>query len=328
MILALTPNPALDVTYEVPGFRAGHEHRVRTVRTAAGGKGVNAARVAAALGARVRTLGPLGGATGARLRDLLAADPGAARLDQAWTPVDGGTRRTITVLDGQDVTGLNEPGPALSAAERDRLRADVRAALSADGVRALAISGSLPGGLDEKDVAGVVREAAAQGVPVLVDTSGPGLLAAARAGADLLKPNRAEAEAATGQSDPLRAALALVDLGARAVVCSLGPDGMLLVERAPDSDAPDSGAPDSGGARRAHRARPDRAIRGNPTGAGDAAVAELTLALARREPLPAALARAVATSASAVARPRAGEIDLPLRERLLPLVRLEEIPCP
>ena len=44
MIATVTPNLALDVTYEVPELRPGHAHRVRAVHSRAGGKGVNVAR--------------------------------------------------------------------------------------------------------------------------------------------------------------------------------------------------------------------------------------------------------------------------------------------
>ena len=61
MILALTPNPALDLTYEVDSIAAFAEHRVRRVHAAPGGTGVNVARVLAQLGRGALCAGPLGG---------------------------------------------------------------------------------------------------------------------------------------------------------------------------------------------------------------------------------------------------------------------------
>ncbi|MGO1391648.1 PfkB family carbohydrate kinase, partial [Brachybacterium alimentarium] len=152
--------------------------------------------------------------------------------------------------------------------------------------------------------------------PVLVDTSGPALLDAARAGADVLKPNLGEALAATGEDTPLAAARALLGLGAGTVVCSLGADGMLGVHRAPAGDA-------------AWQAAPAEAISGNPTGAGDSVVAVLAARLlVDADPLPDVLRHAVAVSASAVTCPVAGQIDPGLAAQLLPTVSIEEIPCP
>ncbi len=107
-------------------------------------------------------------------------------------------------------------------------------------------------------------------MPVVVDTSGAGLLAAARAGAHALKPNREELAEATGLADPLDGARALLDLGARLVVVSLGADGLLAIGR--------HGAP-------VVRADCPGSLHGNATGAGDAAVAAIAVSLAAGDDL-------------------------------------------
>lgn len=102
------------------------------------------------------------------------------------------------------------------------------------------------------------------GVPVLLDASGPALVAGVAAGPDVIKPNADELLAATGEADPLRAVARLVrDARGGTVVASFGPDGML---------AGTDGV--------WWRARPPGSVHGNATGAGDAAVA----ALARGSP--------------------------------------------
>ena len=57
MIVTVTPNPAVDVTYGLDALRPGQVHRVRTVTTRAGGKGVNVARVLARLGSPCAAVG-------------------------------------------------------------------------------------------------------------------------------------------------------------------------------------------------------------------------------------------------------------------------------
>jgi 1-phosphofructokinase family hexose kinase len=321
MILVLTPNPALDLTYAVDRTRTGHEHRVQDVRVAAGGKGVNVARVLAALGQQVTVTGPLGGATGSELRGLLEHDPG---VDQAWVGIGRSTRRTVTVLDADSATGFNEPGPELTRDELDRvLQVTLELAARAS---ALVISGSLPRGWSPQFLATLVPVVQEHGAPVLVDTSGPALLAAVAAGADLVKPNAREAGEATDETDPLRAGRALLAAGARGVVCSLGADGMLALS----PDAPVLRA----------RLDPDRLgypVTGNPTGAGDSAVAVLARAFARHArsatgaptaaPIgPEDLRDAVAVSASALSRPIAGEIDPDLAATYLPAITTWEVP--
>jgi tagatose 6-phosphate kinase len=56
--ITVTPNPAWDVTYEVPALVPGELHRVARVRRRLGGKGVNAARVLSALGHRALAVIP------------------------------------------------------------------------------------------------------------------------------------------------------------------------------------------------------------------------------------------------------------------------------
>lgn len=285
-------------------MRAHGEHRVARGREAAGGKGVNVARVLAALGTGTILAGPLGGGTGDRLRQLLGAD--GAMLREAWTRIDGETRRTVTAVDPGGATAFNELGPALTATEIDRVLADARAAAAHADLAV--ISGSLPPAWAPALLGELVARLRADGTRVIVDTSGPALLDAARAGADLLKPNLREVRDATGLADPLAACRALIDLGAGAVLGSSGPDGMLAVT-----------------AEQAWRSVPPR-IDGNPTGAGDAAVAAAAHALTRGADLPQILREAVATSASAVTQPVAGQIDLDLAQQLLRTLTVTEMP--
>lgn len=309
MILTLTPNPALDVTYTVDATRAHHEHRVREVHTAPGGKGVNVARVLAALGDDVAVTGPLGGASGSQLRELLGA---AGGVDQRWIPVRGTTRRTLTVVDTAGATGFNEPGPTITDEECAVLGERITAHL--EDLDVLTVNGSLPPGLDGEALAPILRSARAADVPVLVDTSGPALATLAAAGATVLKPNAAEAQQATGEDDPLHAARALLALGPQSVLCSLGGDGMLAVT--------------AGTALHGRLAEP---LHGNPTGAGDAAVAALARHLARGadltdpDELADMLRQAIGLSASAVTRPLAGQVDPDLAASLRATVTIEEI---
>ncbi|BAS13233.1 tagatose-6-phosphate kinase [Arthrobacter sp. Hiyo8] len=59
---------------------------------------------------------------------------------------------------------------------------------------------SLPPGAPADFYPALVRLAHDAGIPAVVDTSGPGIIAAARAGADLLKPNNHELLEATGKA--------------------------------------------------------------------------------------------------------------------------------
>ena len=300
MILTVTPNPAVDLTWHVDRLTPGATHRVPTGASRAGGKGLNVARVLHAAGHEVLALATAGGTTGDEFRAELEASGMPHRL----IPTASATRRSAAVVD--DASGessvLNEVGGPVAP---DEAAALAEAAQQLGGTaRAVAICGSLPPGLEADDLGVLVARLVAAGVPVVVDTSGAGILAAARAGAHALKPNREELAEATGLADPLDGARALVDLGARLVVVSLGADGLVAIAR--------HGAPVA--------ARLPRVLHGNATGAGDAAVAAIAASLAAGDDLwsgtdAAALARsdlarrATAWSASAVLMPLAGELS-------------------
>ncbi|RSN55367.1 1-phosphofructokinase [Amycolatopsis sp. WAC 04182] len=279
MIVTVTPNTALDVTYTVDGLRPGDVHRVRDVRHRAGGKGVNVARVLHTLGADVRAVFTAGGSTGA----AVVGDLAAAGIAAGVVPIGGETRRTTTVLAGDgSVTLLNEPGPRLTEDEWQALAAAVRTRKP----DVLVCSGSLPPGAG--GYAGLFGDA-----PSILDTSGDALLAGLAGKPSVVKPNADELREVTGLSDPVAAANELRKAGAGAVVVSLGPEGLLAVTG--------SGT---------WHAAPSTVLRGNTTGAGDAVVAALALGLSRVESWPDILRRAVALSGAAVLGPLAGDVDL------------------
>ncbi|MFJ1655914.1 1-phosphofructokinase family hexose kinase [Streptomyces sp. NPDC088337] len=298
MILTVTLNTALDITYRVPSLRPHATHRVSEVTERPGGKGVNVARVLAALGHAVTVTGFAGGATGRQVRDRLASE--APGVVDALVPVAGATRRTIAVVDARtgDTTQLNEPGPVVGPAEWSAFQNVYEELLGS--VSAVALCGSLPPGLPVGAYAGLIRTARAAGVPVLLDTSGEALRRGVAARPDIVKPNADELAELTGSHDPLRASQDARRRGARAVVASLGAEGLL----AHTSEGLWRAAPPS----RAH---------GNPTGAGDSAVASLLSGLVENLPWPDRLTRAVALSAAAVLSPAAGEFDRTVYEKLL-----------
>ncbi|WJY40076.1 1-phosphofructokinase family hexose kinase [Streptomyces sp. P9-2B-2] len=303
MILTVTLNAALDITYRVPRLHPHTTNRITEVSERPGGKGLNVARVLAALGHRTVATGFAGGGTGEALRALLAE----TEVTDALVPVGGATRRTVAVVDAAtgDTTQLNEPGPVVSPAEWDTFLGTYRELLGE--ARAVALCGSLPPGVPVDVYARLTRAARSAGVPVLLDTSGEPLRRGLAARPDLAKPNADELAALTGSTEPLRAARDARRRGAHAVAASLGPDGMLAVT-----------------ADGIWQAAPPHRITGNPTGAGDSAVAGLLSGLVENLPWPDRLTRAVALSAATVRAPAAGEFDAATYEELLPRVTVTD----
>lgn len=298
MILTVTLNAALDITYKVPALTPHTSHRVTEVIERPGGKGLNVARVLAALGHDVTVTGFAGGDTGRVLHDRLKREP---RLTDALVPVEGATRRTLAVVDSAsgDTTQLNEPGPAVSPAEWSAFQESYEELLR-EGTTAVALCGSLPPGVPVGAYATLVRAARAAKVPVLLDTSGEALRRGVAARPDIVKPNADELAELTGSHEPAQATRDARRRGAHAVVASLGAQGLRAVT--PEGT---------------WQAAPPTRVRGNPTGAGDSAVAGLLSALVEGRPWPERLARAVALSAATVAAPVAGEFAVTTYEDLL-----------
>src|SRR5207247_8405946 len=106
-----------------------------------GGKSVNVCRASRAHGVRPVLVANLPGRAGAFVGELLAAEGHDLRA----VATDGEARSQVIIIeDDLRITVLNEPGPRLSAGDRDRLLAAFDDELP--GHRVVAASGSLPPG--------------------------------------------------------------------------------------------------------------------------------------------------------------------------------------
>ncbi|TCO60955.1 1-phosphofructokinase family hexose kinase [Actinocrispum wychmicini] len=285
MILTVTLNAALDVTYRVEALNAGTTHRVRDVHTRPGGKGVNVADVLTQLGEPVH-------ATGLAGPELNLPD---------FVPIAGPSRRTTTVLSTQDdsATLFNEPGPVISAGEWAAFRTHFDT-LARDA-QVIVLSGSLPPGLPADAYADLIRRAPA---PVILDTDGEPLRHGLTARPALVKPNIDELARLLGRIPDLPADCAALGVP---VAATLGADGALLTT--PDGT---------------WHGQPPRVLSGNPTGAGDAFTAAFARGIATGTPWPAILADAIALSAAAVNTPTAGAYDEATYREFTDLIQVKE----
>ncbi|MDP0397079.1 1-phosphofructokinase family hexose kinase [Tsukamurella strandjordii] len=285
-VLCVTPNPALDITIPVAALAVGATNAVGRGSERLGGKGINCARVLSANGVQTVAMGPL------RTADVPAVAGDEDHLTWWFTPSSAPTRRSIAVVEESGrVTVLNERGGGHGADVWDRMLADVAALLSAGPVDVLTINGSIPPDAPAALLTDLIALGRDRGSVVVVDTSGESLVDAARAGADWLKPNEDELIAVAADGTPEGGVQRLLAEGARNILVSRGPRGLEVI-----------------GAGGRATASPPAELVGNPTGAGDAAVAGLAESLVRGDDLAALLRRAVAYSAAAVLVDHAGAI--------------------
>lgn len=280
MIVALTPNPALDRLVIVPGFRTATVTRVEAVRETAGGKGLNVARAVRTLGAAVRAVGPLGGATGRYVADLAAREG----LDAQWAWIAAGETRTCTLvadLATHDTLALNERGPDF--APEDWALFTALAHAQAAEAMLITCSGSLPPQVAPAAFTAFLAALAARGTPIMLDTSGAALAGTLTLPLALLKANQHEiAEALhvaiTSLDDAARVARRLIVGGPAQIMITLGAAGALL--------ATNSGE--------VWHARPPAVQIVSDVGSGDAALAAFAVAALRGDAASVALRHAVA----------------------------------
>ncbi len=283
MILTLTPNPSLDLAYELDILSRGEVQRSNAFSVEAGGKGINVSRNLVANGLESRAIAPVGGPSGEQFLSLLEE----SGIELVRVPVSGAIRMNVNIVEKGGVgTKINAAGPSLSEDELERILNEVAAA--AHDAEWLAVCGSLPPGAPTDLYARIVALGRKAGCRVAVDSSGPPLEAALEAEPDLIKPNLEELSGLAGRqlatvADILTAIEEVRGRGARTVLVSLGADGAILSD--------DEGA--------LHAETPPFTPR-STVGAGDALLSGFLSAADDRE---ASLTEAVAWGAAATRLP-------------------------
>ena len=313
MILTVTLNAAIDRTLAVPNFRLGRRHRAVEQTAIAGGKGVNVARALKALGRPVLATGTAGGGAGARIISMLD-DEGIAN---DFVRIDDESRMSTAVVDPTDgvTTEVNERGPALSTAERERTVE--RILYLAQGARICVLCGSLPRGVPVELYAQLVEELHKLGVTTVLDTEGEPLRLGARAFPDLVTPNLTEAEELVGHEfadddDRLTGVREIVELGARDAIITYDAGCVALL----GGDSAE---------RIALRVSVEPLEAISPIGSGDAFLAGYVSGLYEGRPAEECVRLATACGAESVRHVGAGVLDPREAERLMPDITVERL---
>lgn len=236
MILTLTPNPSFDRTVALDGELArGQVHRVLSVTSQAGGKGVNISR--AAVSAHIPSIAVVP----ALKDDAFVLELLGAGIDCRPVRPAGDVRVNLTITEPDGTTTkLNSPGAEVTREDLERMAEAVLA--RAGNAAWTVLAGSLPAGAPVDFYADLVRRLRAVGGHVAVDTSDAPLRALVdalpEAAPDLMKPNGEELASFTGgdpdelEADPSATAAAarqLLERGVGAVLATLGGNGAVLV---------------------------------------------------------------------------------------------------
>lgn len=234
-LVCVTAAPCVDRYVRVRGFRQGRINHPTDVVAQAGGKGLNVARTARALGMDVALVGLLDDESSGDFRHQVAELGVRAR----WASAHAETRQCLCVYDDDTggLTELYEPIPPVPEQSWPALRRSLLETLAestSDDV--VTISGRLPEGLPDTALPDMVAAAHESGVRVLLDTDDPAVPEALTLRPHLLKINAGEAGRLTGipvddAESAAPAAERLLERGAHAVIITVGADGSLYTDR-------------------------------------------------------------------------------------------------
>ena len=233
MLVTLTMNPSVDRTVALAELALGETNRVQEVRSDASGKGINVSRALMQLGIPSTAAGFLAGREGEFVEEAVRSfgiTPHFTWLNQGQTRIN----TKILELNHNRTTEVNEPGPKVDAAAEAALWQDLAELIPQ--AEYVVCSGSLPPGVNHDFYFRLVEKCRAQGVPVILDASGPALIAGVKAKPFMIKPNVDEVAQLLGwrpegKEERSRAIASLAELGIEIVAMSLGADGAVFYRR-------------------------------------------------------------------------------------------------
>lgn len=185
MILTITMNPSVDISYQVDNLSINHVNRTNKWSKTAGGKGLNVTRVLNQLNEQVVASGLKGGKLGEYLEQSLNEH----KITNHFFEIQGNTRNCIAILHEGNQTEILEDGPTISSAEIEDFKAHFEELVSKSDIAV--ISGSLPKGVDTKFYSNLIKICDKYAVPAILDCSNKALIEVLRGQYKplLIKPN-------------------------------------------------------------------------------------------------------------------------------------------
>ena len=304
-ILTVTLNPTVDLSTAAESVVPGLKLRCDAPQVDPGGGGINVSRAIKLLGGRSTALVAIGGASGARLLELLTKE-GIATIGFQGP---GETRLSLSVTERatNDQFRFVLPGPDWSEGDVGRAIDTIDQATGSDTL--VVLSGSQPPGVAKNFPAILAGHVAERAARLIVDTSGPALfnlVEAPHPAIHVLRMDGEEAEELAGRtlphpSDSADFAQGLVRQGvASIVIVARGADGSVLASEAG----------------RWHAVSPPVEVV-SKVGAGDSFVGAFTYALARGDSLADCLRWGVAAASAAVTTEATRLCDRDTTERLM-----------
>ena len=229
MITTISLNPSIDRTVEVEQFTPGGLNRVLSSHMNAGGKGINVALDATALGLDAQCIGVMHKEASKLFEKSLMVNSTAYNF--IWC--EGSVRVNMKVRErgsGQ-LTEINEPGEPIHPETLEKMTDLVQ--LHAENSDYMVLTGSLPPGCPEDYYRTLIETVRDMGCRCILDADGAALSTGIEAEPYMIKPNIHELEQLTGKKletvQAVRnAAYKFISKGVSIVAVSLGDKGALI----------------------------------------------------------------------------------------------------
>lgn len=310
MILTVTLNPSIDISYPLNRLILDTVNRVNRTTKTAGGKGLNVTRVLAEAGQSVVATGFIGG----KLGDFVIHQLQEQGISNQFFKIKGETRNCIAVLHEGMQTEILEAGPYIDMDEAEGFLNHM--SIIAKQFDVLTFSGSLPKGLAAHYYQDLITMARAYGSKVVLDCSGAPLKAVL-AGKDkptVIKPNLEELEDLIGQPVTLdeERLISLLSQplfeGIEWIIVSLGAQGAFAKHH-----------------NRFYRVTIPKIEVVNPVGSGDATVAGIAWALAEGDDDETLLKKANVLGMLNAQETRTGHVNMAHFDELFDRIQVEEV---
>lgn len=198
MILTITANPSVDISYNLDEFIIDDVNRTGKVSKDAGGKGIHVSYVLKELGEDVTNSGFVGG----KLGEFIEKRLDERGISHDFIKLCDETRNCIAILHEGNQTEILEKGPEVSREKEDEFLAHLKDI--GDDLDIISISGSLPRGLDSSFYEKIIDFAKDNNIFIALDTSGKTLrdVVNGECKPDLIKPNEKEIVDIIGEDFP------------------------------------------------------------------------------------------------------------------------------
>ncbi|MDO4518739.1 MAG: 1-phosphofructokinase family hexose kinase [Eubacteriales bacterium] len=311
-IITVTLNPCLDRTSAIADFILNGTNKVLHVREDLSGKGINVSIALHQWDINTCCLGFDYISGEKQVGKMLAAN----KITHHLVPVEGTVRVNIKIFNEKNgtMTEFNEKGqPVTEENIQQLLKSTEQILTQAHPDSILVLSGSVPAGVPATIYRSLIELSKAKNIRVLLDTSGELLIEGVKARPYAIKPNQDEIAQLTGHpvntiEDAAHAAIKCNQMGIPYVCVSLGAKGALLSSSEGVFYAPPAPVKVKG-----------------IQGAGDSLVAGMCVSFLQGKNTETALRYATAAAGGSVGREGTLMCTKEEFERLLPLVKVEQL---